>query len=60
MESAEVKIARLEEAMVTVKGDTKYIRGRIDHLLWNVALIAGGSSVLVALLVTLVSRQVFK
>lgn len=60
MESQEVKIARLEEAMVAVKGDTKYIRGKLDHLLWTVAIISGGGSVIVALITTFMTRVVLK
>jgi hypothetical protein len=67
MESPDVRLARLEEAMVSVKGDTRHIREGIDRLRelhWTlsgkVLGIAGSTSVLVALVTTVVIRLVMK
>ncbi len=67
METQEVKIARLEEGMVTVKGDTKYIRQKMDALLeshWTLSGkmlgLSGLVSVLVALVTTIVTKAMIK
>ena len=58
MEPDVVRIARLEEAMVTVKGDTRYIRNKMDDLMWKLALVSGGGSVVTALIVTIITARV--
>lgn len=67
MESQDVRLARLEEAMVSVKGDTRHIRETIDRLReshWGlsgrVLGLAGSTSVLTAILTTVVIRLILK
>lgn len=60
MESQDVRLARLEEAMVSVKGDTRYIRDRLDTFSWRVMGLSGSVSVLVALLTAIVTKGMIK
>jgi hypothetical protein len=65
MEAVEVRVARVEEGLVGVKGnvrdikaDTMYIRGKLDDIFWKLALITGGGSVLVSLLTVVVTKTI--
>lgn len=58
MEPTETRVARLEEAMVTLKGDAKYIRNKMDDLMWKLALVSGGGSIVTALIVTIITHVV--
>lgn len=46
--------------MVSVKGDTRYIRDRLDTFSWRVMGLSGSVSVLVALLTAIVTKGMIK
>lgn len=57
LEPEPVRIARLEEAMVSVKGDTRYIRERLDTILWKIAFLCGGLSTVTSVLIVVISKR---
>ena len=58
IESQEVRQARVEEAVVQMKGDLRYLRDRFDALAVRVLVLAGASSVITALVVGLTTKAV--
>lgn len=58
MESQDVRLARLEEAMVSVKGDTRYIRDRLDNLSWKALSLTGSVSVILTVVTALMMKVV--
>ena len=63
MDSIEVKIARLEEGMVSVKGDTRHIREKLDEVVQNHFHLSGkiiGTATTMSFLVTILTTVVVK